>query len=441
MNIKYCGNTNIDIKEQRNARKAVITYTGKEYALAWEVYEILIEKGYKFIDSYDCDDDRCEMWFGVSDKQDYEELKEFYKKFKSNCKQIIKGDDFKMKINYQGNKNNPADRFAIITVGLKENDFIDILATEMRDNNYTICGTLEKCDSTDLFIQVDDKNDYEYVKNIYKMIKNRYVKNIKVQNEQKGPEELKENNEIPFMNVKYSEKELKENDKKILKKLNFLERINIVYSVGFGLKIFGDLQGTFNEINKTFKVSKKDIGFLVNIMNPLTMFTVDENKYKMVIADELYKLPNIIIDWISLNTISAFNDDMILIDNCGVFDLSKGCFNGSVPEFKKILNEIEVKIIQEIEIEENEYYLVYDKKSVERAIKKLKTCEESDDKMITIVYDGKKYDAEIIGEYYDSDFTELIHTHTDTPQEFFDEYIKLDPDFINLFDYDFVPID
>lgn len=265
---------------------------------------------------------------------------------------------------------------------------------------------------------------------------------METQKEQKTPKEMiKTMEKVPFMKNKFSGKNNK-NDDKILKKLDFLERIGVVDSVGYGLKVFSDLNAVYDEKTKNFKCSKKDIGFLVNIINPINMSSVGDNKYKMLIKDEVYKLPYIIIDWLTLNTISAFNDCLMLIDNCGVLDFENGSFNGSVFEFRKILNKIGIKIIQEIEVTDNEYYLVYDEESVVKAIKKLSTSKErSDKKMITIKYNGKKYDTEIIGEYYDRDFAEIIHTHTNTPQEFFDEYIKLDPDFIKLFDYDFYPVE
>lgn len=252
------------------------------------------------------------------------------------------------------------------------------------------------------------------------------------------PIALKQKNEIPFMNNEYSENE---ENVKIIKKLNFLEGVGLVVSIGFNLRAFNDCSIIYNDADNVFKCVGGDVGILVNIMNPVNMIFVGKDKFKMNIADEMYKLPYIILDWITLNTISAFNDDMIFINKCGVFNCANGRFNGDICKFEKILKAVGVKIMQKINVDENDYYLVYDKKTVEEAIKKMKKCERSEEKMITIVYNGKKYNAEIIGEYYDRDFAEIIHTHTNTPQEFFDEYIKLDPDFIKLFEYDFYPVE
>ncbi len=59
--------------------------------------------------------------------------------------------------------------------------------------------------------------------------------------------------------------------------------------------------------------------------------------------------------------------------------------------------------------------------------------------MNTIIYNGKTYDAETIESYYDDMISHDIIA--ETTQEFFEEYIKLDPKFTDLFEYDFYPID
>lgn len=61
--------------------------------------------------------------------------------------------------------------------------------------------------------------------------------------------------------------------------------------------------------------------------------------------------------------------------------------------------------------------------------------------MKTINYNGREYNTEIVKEYYDMEITNYSDLGAETEQEFFDEYIKLDPDFVNLFDYDIKPID
>lgn len=59
----------------------------------------------------------------------------------------------------------------------------------------------------------------------------------------------------------------------------------------------------------------------------------------------------------------------------------------------------------------------------------------------TIMYKGKKYDLEIVKSYYDTELTNYGDLGADTEQEFFDEYIKLDPEFVKLFDHDINPED
>ena len=59
----------------------------------------------------------------------------------------------------------------------------------------------------------------------------------------------------------------------------------------------------------------------------------------------------------------------------------------------------------------------------------------------TIIYNGRQYDAEVVKEYYDMELTNYSDLGAETEQEFFDEYIKLDPEFTSLFDNDINPID
>lgn len=56
----------------------------------------------------------------------------------------------------------------------------------------------------------------------------------------------------------------------------------------------------------------------------------------------------------------------------------------------------------------------------------------------TIKYNGRNYNAEIIESYYDSNV--CLQINADTKQEFFEKYIELVPDFVDLFEYDFYPI-
>jgi hypothetical protein len=61
--------------------------------------------------------------------------------------------------------------------------------------------------------------------------------------------------------------------------------------------------------------------------------------------------------------------------------------------------------------------------------------------MTTINYNGRLYDAETVSGYYDSDIIAEMDCYTDDAQEFFDAYIKEDPGFTDLFEYDFYPVD
>lgn len=62
--------------------------------------------------------------------------------------------------------------------------------------------------------------------------------------------------------------------------------------------------------------------------------------------------------------------------------------------------------------------------------------------MNTIIYDGRKYNAETIESYYDNEIALAVEEeYRDTTQNFFDRYIQLDSGFIDLFEYDFSPID
>ena len=57
-----------------------------------------------------------------------------------------------------------------------------------------------------------------------------------------------------------------------------------------------------------------------------------------------------------------------------------------------------------------------------------------------IMYSGKVYDADVVKSYYDMDVTNYSDLGAETEQEFFEAYIKLDPDFLKLFKYDIKPI-
>lgn len=62
--------------------------------------------------------------------------------------------------------------------------------------------------------------------------------------------------------------------------------------------------------------------------------------------------------------------------------------------------------------------------------------------MNIIIYDGKKYNAETIESYYGNEIALAVEDeYRDTKQDFFDRYIQLDPDFVDLFKYDFYSID
>ena len=57
-----------------------------------------------------------------------------------------------------------------------------------------------------------------------------------------------------------------------------------------------------------------------------------------------------------------------------------------------------------------------------------------------IMYSVKVYDADVVKSYYDMEVTNYSDLGAETEQEFFNEYIKLDPDFLKLFKYDIKPI-
>ena len=57
-----------------------------------------------------------------------------------------------------------------------------------------------------------------------------------------------------------------------------------------------------------------------------------------------------------------------------------------------------------------------------------------------IIYNGNAYDAEVVKSYYDMEVTNYSDLGAETEQGFFDEYIKLDPDFSERFKYDILPI-
>lgn len=57
-----------------------------------------------------------------------------------------------------------------------------------------------------------------------------------------------------------------------------------------------------------------------------------------------------------------------------------------------------------------------------------------------IIYNGKEYSADVVKSYYDMEVTNYSDLGAETEQEFFEAYIKLDPDFEKLFKYDIKPI-
>lgn len=59
----------------------------------------------------------------------------------------------------------------------------------------------------------------------------------------------------------------------------------------------------------------------------------------------------------------------------------------------------------------------------------------------TIIYNGKHYDPETVKSYYDMELTNYSDLGAKNEQEFFDKYIELDKDFVNLFGYDIRPVD
>ena len=60
--------------------------------------------------------------------------------------------------------------------------------------------------------------------------------------------------------------------------------------------------------------------------------------------------------------------------------------------------------------------------------------------MRKIMYNGKEYDAEVVKSYYTMEVTNYSDLGAETEQDFFEAYIKLDPDFEKLFKYDIKPI-
>lgn len=401
MKINYQGNR-LDITK----RCAIITAGANEIEFVSNFTAEAIKN--KYATTRDYEEKRIVLYAQVDSKKDYEYLKEIYKRCKEvftnakNPENEFNKNNQKISIETKNAKCNESTKKVKTTITHSDNmfnfernreDFLNVIIKYI-PVPYEFDNTVTKT-----YCCLKSKNNYEalqiYINNVnddgFKKIANETIGKLLTNdcfNHTYNTDDyivslgrfrknytwifIKKNDKVkcPFMDNKYLDKN--ENDEKILKKLDFLERIDIINTVGFGLKIFSDLEASYDKKNKNFKCAKKDIGSLVNIINPVNMIFVGNDKYKMAISDETYLLPSVVTDWIHLNTISAFNDKIMLIDNCGVLDLDNGRFSGLVPEFKKILNEIEIKIIQEIEIEENEYYLVYDKKTVERAVKKLK---------------------------------------------------------------------
>lgn len=61
--------------------------------------------------------------------------------------------------------------------------------------------------------------------------------------------------------------------------------------------------------------------------------------------------------------------------------------------------------------------------------------------METIIYKGKKYLVEEVSGYYDpymKNYPELVEAKNE--QDFFDRYIELEPDFVDLFKNEINPI-
>ena len=61
--------------------------------------------------------------------------------------------------------------------------------------------------------------------------------------------------------------------------------------------------------------------------------------------------------------------------------------------------------------------------------------------MEKIIFNGRAYNAETVAGYYDTDIINAMDCYTDDTQEFFEAYLKADPSFVDLFEYDFTPID
>ena len=91
MRIKYRGNYIDDNGHiYDNTRIAVIIYSDKEIDIFSRVCSVLIDYGYKYVDTYDTYDDYhdCfnETWFAVDDNDDFENLKEIYLEIKRDKK-------------------------------------------------------------------------------------------------------------------------------------------------------------------------------------------------------------------------------------------------------------------------------------------------------------------------------------------------------------------
>ena len=90
MRIKYCGNYIDDNGHVRdNTRIAVIIHSDKEIDIFSRVCSVLFGYGYKYVDTYYCNDclnETWETWFAVKNKEDFDNFKEIYLDVKRNKK-------------------------------------------------------------------------------------------------------------------------------------------------------------------------------------------------------------------------------------------------------------------------------------------------------------------------------------------------------------------
>lgn len=60
----------------------MIDYSVKEENFASQMYDKLVDAGYKYVGCFDDNDGREQMYFAMSDREEYEEFKADYKEFK-----------------------------------------------------------------------------------------------------------------------------------------------------------------------------------------------------------------------------------------------------------------------------------------------------------------------------------------------------------------------